>query len=57
MQLLDLRRRRNHHGRPLHILLLGSLGLGDDALDLLHGEVHAVLASSGSLRAWAALGR
>ena len=43
VQLLDLRVRRNLHGRPLHILLLGSLGLGDDALDLLHGEVHAIL--------------
>ena len=49
VQLLDLRVRRNLHGRPLHILLLGSLGLGDDALDLLHGEVHAVLNFNGSL--------
>ena len=40
VQLLDLRVRRNLHGRPLYILLLGSLGLGDDALDLLHGKVH-----------------
>ena len=29
VQLHDLRVRRNLHGRPLHILLLGSLGLGD----------------------------
>ena len=49
VQLLDLRVRRSLHGRQLHILLLGSLGFGDDALDLLHGEVHAVLNFDGSL--------
>ena len=46
VQLLDLRVRRNLHGRPLHILLLGSIGLGDDALDLPHGGS----LSRGSLR-------
>ena len=51
VQLLDLRVRRNLHGRPLHILLLGSLGLGDDALDLLGlGRLARCPCLQGSLR-------